>query len=264
MKPFDELTDAELLELTADQIERYVDLACAEAGVALPPVLPAPPDTSGPKPDMTVYAVGGFEFSDKADALRVADAVNAARSYGDARCIGHNYNAPYKWVPRETPDQQVSERACFKLETAAGLTAELNRRAQEKADYDKARQEYDSIEYKRGELRREIASKVQTVQATERRRARLRADYKRYLELADGRRRIAARFLKSAQEDADTLCPELFVFTQADPPDPKPRAYHGDEPDLSVTITNIGTTPIGVTEQADGALVITRSDDIQF
>ena len=61
-----------------------------------------------------------------------------------------------------------------------------------------------------------------------RRQATIRSQYDRYLSLAEGRRAVAARFLKAAVSDAEDVCPDLFT------PDETPgigaqRMYVGEE-----------------------------------
>lgn len=209
MKDFTDLTDAEL--------------------VALDPALPALPDTAPRKPDMVSYVLGGWEFSDRADALRVLEVLHTCTSYGVTGLVGRDYNSGWKWIPKDVTEITISERPCFREETAARFGVEMDRRAQEKTAYDKAKAEYDSIDRSRTIIRDEMTTRLLSVLAVEARRGRLRAEFQRYLELAEGRRRVAARFLASAHKDAPTLVPELFQFTVADPPDPKPRAYHNDD-----------------------------------
>lgn len=217
MKTFDSLTEQELVALTDDEIQRYIDYACAEHGVPLlPAMLPEPPKVEPPAQDAVVYAVGRAYSTDVVcmksdDAQRLADLLNSIPTCSLGYVSGPSYEK--KIEPQRGP-YLVMPTPCYSAELAATIAPTLASAERAKNVYDAAKKDYDRAVNERGAFASEIREKVEEAWATHRRREDRRRDYARYLELADGNADIAARFLQNAHRDAIDLLPELFA-TQA-------------------------------------------------
>ncbi len=76
MKPFSQLNDAELIELTDEQIDYYVKLHKAEAGIRILSLPEMPAQREIPAPELQMYEVVGHVFSDKEKAEEIASTIN--------------------------------------------------------------------------------------------------------------------------------------------------------------------------------------------
>lgn len=214
VKRFEELTHADLLGLTTEQVDYYVDRACAEEGVPLlPESSPVPPPGDHPVPHRTFYcvrSVSGLLFDDPAVAEQVADVLSQVRRYRLESIPGRDWRNHEQYAKpvgdRETTatvkhlDEHLYETHRLRVEQYEAS----------RADYAEARTAYDAAVQKRLEVFRRVAGFVTAAQALERRREALRAMFRRYVELAAGDIETAQRFLRQAVPDAEEACPELF------------------------------------------------------
>lgn len=207
MRSFEDLSDAEVLALSDEQVNRYVDLACAEAGVPLMPPLPVEPMPITLTPDVSIYIVGDFCFYNSDDAFRVAELVNSLR-----RCTLQYVSGPrYERVVRPAEGELiVTPSKNFSVENWDRVKNDANRYTEQKKAYDLELAEYNKTSKARTDIAESIHERRGRVLADERRRQTLRAHFERYLTLADGNREIAARFLQAAHSDAPVLLPDLF------------------------------------------------------
>lgn len=245
MKPFDELTDDELAELTDEQVSLYIDLRSAEEGVPLlPETAPVAPDEAlTPSPQIEVFQVSAEYFTDRAEAEAVRDAIRRAKSRVGVGYVGNDYRQ--KKIKRDSDAVEISTSLAHDEATAERLRNVLAEATRRRDSYEAERREYDLVLAKRDKVFKPIQQAVSDARARNYQRQRIRSQHARYLQLADGNRRIAARFLESARSDARELCPELFTFTPADPPDPSPKARQYQEDDDAAV-----QQPIGVGERA--------------
>lgn len=207
MRAFDDLSQHELTELTDDQIRRYIDIACAEEGIALLPDPPTPPSNVIAE-DKTCYSVGDLMFEAQDVAQRVADFVNAQPGRGTTEYIsGPSYRRAWK---RELDPIEVGRVALFSPERAGGLKAEIEAGDRAKKAYEDAKRAYDQAAHARGNVARHIRTTIEEAWDRRRRINFLREAHERYLQLAEGNRTIAARFLAKAYADARELVPEAF------------------------------------------------------
>jgi hypothetical protein len=227
MKLFDDLTTAELAALSEQEIERYVDLACAEAGVALLPEVPIAPDpVDRTKPDREVYRVDGTFFVHRAHAEQVASLATSFSRYRP-NYAGNDYST-MKVQPDPDP-VEVRVQLCFSEEFYNTRAAAIEAHDEAHRSYVAGRRTYDDIVQKRLDIRRPMQARISHARNRTYKCTRLRAEHERYLDLAEGNRRVAARFLAAAYADAEELIPDVFNFTPADPPDPRPRSYNHNE-----------------------------------
>jgi hypothetical protein len=210
IKPFDDLTDPELLAIDDETRRYYVDRECAEAGIKLLPPggPPVKPDDEAVRDDGTVYAVGGFYFSDPDNARRVAEFVKAVPH----RCTReYIHGAGYRH--RLEPDDgevRVGTETCLSRERANSMRERISASEEAKAEYTKAKTEYDTIVISRRDVETRIGGKISEVWHRKRALDRILAEWDRYTVLANGDETIARRFLVAAHEDAKTIAPGLF------------------------------------------------------
>jgi hypothetical protein len=209
-KPFDTLTEAELVALTSEGLRWYIDRACAENGIQLlPDAAPTKPSQTPIAPDGFVYQVAGLSFRTHDDAIAVRDFI---RERGRVKLdYGHgDYN--HKVIkPLDDDDEVVTTKAAFTETYSASI---IDVKAEQKATseaYALAREQYEEIVEKRTTIANGIMASYNSAIRYEKDRQALRHEYTRYLVLAEGDPVIAANFLKSAKPGSVTLLPELYT-----------------------------------------------------
>lgn len=204
MQDFNTLTNADILALTDVQIETYIDLACAEAGAPFVPPEPTEPVKPVAEPDLTLYKVGSIVFKDAEVANRLLETVASSQVYEDTYNV---YATDTKTVKPIGP----GDYSYPKVETLRGMSPTRHAECKQalelytaaKKKYDEEKKAYDRAVEMRGNIAADIRDRVYEAIAARDLRERLRADFRRYLDLADGNTEIAARFFQKAYPDYD-------------------------------------------------------------
>lgn len=206
MKTFDELTDAEVLALTDAEIERYIDLECARAGVPLLPPEPGPePEKPQADKDVTLYEVGGHSFREQEQALRVAAAINSEHPVETKYASGPGYQ---RIVGGPADEATVTTSSYFSRERWDAVGAELIAYEEAKQQWERERDEYRKAVSRRNSTVEWVVDRISTVREGERQRERYANLYLRYLGLADGDEVVARKFLLDAEPEAAKYLPE--------------------------------------------------------
>lgn len=223
MKPFEKLTDADLTALTDQDIERYVDLACAEQGIQLKPEFPPEPPAMGNfEPDAMVYKAPQYlEFTDEAEAREVVRVVSQCKSR-----VQTGYTRTPEGVTgehirtRDVGEARVEAKRVFSAERAAAMGEEMAQAAVLEEAYKKRLKEYQSIVSSHANVRAEIMAPIYLARERSKRSAELQRVYERYLLLAEGSERIALGFLAKGYSDARERLPQLpwSLIDPAGPP----------------------------------------------
>lgn len=203
MKSFNELTDDEVLALGDAEVETYIDLACAEEGVPFLPPLPEAPEKYDPKGTVTIFRVGGEEFTDSAEAEAIASAINAATSRVNvsAKYPQGGWRGQSQWVldgEDEAREVSVSTQTVFTLAEYEQHRARLAAYLTDKNEYDEKLATYKSVASKREDARIPITERVDHVKSAAALRGYLIAGFAPYVELADGDKTVAMRFYRRA------------------------------------------------------------------
>lgn len=228
VKAFGELTHDDLLGLTDEQVDFYIDLACAEAGVRLLP--PAMPDATAPDVKNTFWMACGVRFLVREEAEQVAALASRFRRVTMEYMHGSNYSRQHA-RPASEPEAvtEVREIDQHLYETHR---LRLDQHAAEMGAYGEAREEYDRICRERATVHGRIRERREAARTLERRRRHIRAELERYLELAGYVYQTALNFLEAAYPDARDACPDVFLptCTQAPVRAGRVRGVTTDEP----------------------------------
>lgn len=228
MKPFSELTHLELIALDRATIDRYIDLECAEEGIALidatPPTLPA---TAPPGNDQTAYCLAAF-FVHRADAEQVAAfAARFARVTKEYKTLpGKTYKSTYVFEPT-IPDSELTVAAdtAFSQEVYAKRASVIAAAEREKGEYETAKAAYDRAIEQRLRVASRFQEAIDEARASEAKRAGYQSLFSRYLDLAEGVRRTACRFMVNTHADAPDVIPEMYTPDESGPIMTTPRKY---------------------------------------
>ena len=202
---FDDLNDAEVLALDHDGVGRWIDIECACEGVPLLPPEPTEPAAPLMTPDVTVFNVGNLYFANADEATRIAE---LAMSFPRHEL---NYVSGPRYEKRVGPasDVLVSPQRAYSVKHWEEVKDEAERYTTAKATYDHLKTDFDKAVKLRERIAESVREHVERVQDAERERQQMRLNLARYLDLADGDREIAVKFLKAAYPDAATVLPEL-------------------------------------------------------
>lgn len=232
-KAFSELTESELVNLSSEDVTRYIDLACAEEGIGLLPPRPVEPTKENVADDLDAYQVGSsvdLVFLDAGDAAHVAAAINATRTRGFGEYVsGPSYRRKFHKLSDSVTVTSIRLLSADRLATMGDRLAAYE--AEQKA-YTADLAEFERTLKARQNVGSSIHSDLEKAHRTYSLRERRRGEYARYLELADGNAAVATRFLLRAFPDARELMPELGEPDRPVPP-PAPVTEDAVDPSLS-------------------------------
>jgi hypothetical protein len=220
---FEDLKEPDLLALTNDQIVRWIDIECACNGVPLLPPKPVEPTKVAFTPNIQAFEVADLIFDSSADALRLVALLRELKVYRSEYVSGPHYERVLK-LGREF---SIESKRYFTPEAWDAVKDEAAAYTRDFNIYTAAKKEYDAIVQVRARIVNGINEAIENAHQRENIRQRVRADFDRYLDLADGNRKIALAFLRAAwthdparvDEVFPPLSPELQEI--ADNPDPR-------------------------------------------
>jgi len=206
---FDDLDDATVLQLTADQISRWIDITCAIEGVPLLPAEPVMPESVDFTPDTIAYELDGLIFRNAEDAATVLTLLRSMTMYGSSYCNWPGYKRALTPKTGFVVDmKEFFSPARWDTIKAAGADA-----SRQENLYNAAMIEYNKIIEARRHIVDSISERVEAVHQREGQRDRIRTEFARYLDLANGDQAIALRFLLNAWKH--NQAPVLEVFPEA-------------------------------------------------
>jgi hypothetical protein len=199
-KPFEQLTDKELLELTQDQIDWYIKLKKAEAGIRIVVCPETPEYRQIPDKDFTLYEVCGYHFEDRETAEEIARAVNGKIT--KAYKVDYDYyrgGSDHKYAkPYEGNLVDVNIVTVYKKETYFGIKDILISNKKIEDAYKDLKNEYDQQE----EASSEIVEKIYGAIIGARERKQQYEEYltriQEYLRLSNGDTTVAWNFFEKA------------------------------------------------------------------
>lgn len=199
MKTFEQLNDSELVSLNQEQIDWYIKLKKAEAGVKIINCPEFPSYQSIPEPDLQLYGVAGRYFTTPEKANQVASAINVvlAESFSvdynwhfDSK---HKYASPYSGNLESVEIVRVYSRPVY--DSIKDILAS-NKKIQEA--YEKFKREYDDEDEKSTEIVDSIYEAINKAKERLEQFRNFKTRIIEYLQLADGNRDIAWNFFDKA------------------------------------------------------------------
>lgn len=213
MKQITELSEAEILQLTTEQINKMIQFKMAEAGIKILTKPVEPTYQELPKKTILLYDVSGitYLFSDKLIAEDEGQALQAASSkMKSSTYVGNDYT--HKKVKNLDEYDlknigKVTEVLLYSTDDAiqANEISKINK--ERKKEYETLLSEFKANETEADYIRIDIWDIVKKVQAKHSHMADMKYEYERYLDLAEGNKKIALNFLKKAYSiDEETEC----------------------------------------------------------
>lgn len=210
MKRFYEMDETELLALDEETTMKLIDYECALEGVPMLPPAPGPePAKVTATPDATLYTVAGQKTLDHEQAKRILDACNSGQLY-ETSYPRNDYQTLFL-----TPLSEKSYGAP-KIETSQVHSAEQwDRIKNEYTSFSERMDEWNAINKnyqaalkERSSITDDVYSKISDARRHSFERDRVREEFARYMELAEGNRQIALNFLQKVKDLSEF--PELL------------------------------------------------------
>jgi hypothetical protein len=191
MKPFNTLTQIELAALTDEQVQEYVDYACAEKGIPLVFTVIEQPESLKSQSDITLMSFSEFvvdEETGKKIAQILADSNQYKKEYNQNSyeiCTSDYYVVKPKLIRTKSP-QLVAKEA---VENAK-LTREWKA-------YNEASEVQQQAMEDRQKLIDELYDTIYEARSFVNKKDSLISAYDKYLSMAGGDREIATRFFEN-------------------------------------------------------------------
>lgn len=205
MKTIEDLSHEELIALNDDQIEQFIQIEIAQAGVkpCSTPIVPSLNDAGIVKEDM-YYKVGELLFKNKEDAIKVAamDLYKTAYDWG----IGYNYMWAEKLI-----DLQIVENPVYKQSDCLRVAPALQKQKVLKDDYEKSKSEYDKWLKSTTQYRDYVWGKISEAKKLEYAIQNAISAINKYKEISGGDIEIALNFFNKAFHDENQTVKELAL-----------------------------------------------------
>ena len=209
IKRLDEYTNEELLELTEEQVETLIDLECAHEGVALLPVeAPIKPDDSKIGPDSVIYEIKNLEhFETMEDAQKVVEVASKLPR------VQKQYLSHASYKEKKGPvdsDIGINIVKVFSEQHYANVATENARIEASLKAYKEAKEEYDELFEKHGEISESVISRLNVARNEKNMLDTLKDEAGRYISLAQGEKEIAKNFMINARPNQKDMIEEHF------------------------------------------------------
>ena len=196
MKRFEEMTELELAQLDDKGVENLIDFECASRGIKLLPEMPVKPIKTLVEPDLAIHVLKNINF------LHHHEATNLAELLKNYKTVNTSGWGSSERAYDSSQDVSITTKMIYSVEKYAEIETELNKYNALVTEYESAKRAYEEIKLERKVIANEINDKRGEVQAVEGRKSELTTLFARYLELAEGNRPMALKFLNNAHPDA--------------------------------------------------------------
>ena len=193
MRRYTDLTKKELAELSQEELDRFIELELAYAGVT-PVMYPVKPMIKEIALDMSevAYEVFGVLFKNQEDALTVSK-MEVFREDYDYYGAGYNY----KYL-KLNDNNGVKAEKYYKKEEVLAIKDVLKGNRLLEEEYGKQKKMYDAFLKDTEAIRDSVREAVTAAHTFFQRVAAMKLQYQRYLTLAEGDEKIARNFFDSA------------------------------------------------------------------
>lgn len=200
MKLFNDYTGKEVESLTDEDIQRLINLECADRGAPMLPPLPVEPKAPEVKPDMTLYQVAyGLYVDNLPDATKIIEAIKSSSAIYDTNyCCGYQYQ---RATPKSLADTAMTTSQVFSPEKWGSAENDYAKYEAAKKQYDADIKEYQSAAGERSAVSEYIWGIVSECRRFMNRREQMLGYLQQYIDLAEGDAETGARFFKKAYSD---------------------------------------------------------------
>lgn len=198
-------TGQEVENLTDEQVQKIINLECADAGAPMLPERPERPEKLTHKPDMQLYQVGGYygwHVKTPEDAAKILSVLGDVDVW-DTEYAGSNYNN--KRAKKKEGCEltgKVEAINVFSPELWDEVKLEIEAYDAKKKSYDKLLEEYNKADKERNNISEWVWGIVSDARDFKRKREELETFKQSYIDLAEGDLELGDKFFLKAYPDA--------------------------------------------------------------
>jgi hypothetical protein len=200
MKKITEMSHDEIIALDRDDIERLIDIACAETGIPLRDLAPVAPVEPKSERGLNSYKIINVVFKTRESAEALQDCLR--KNFRNILRMDYSKPSEYRL--------KIEDYAYSTDEEIKAQNKEDELYNKEFAEYKALKDKYDTHLAQRQEVADPILDIYNEAVAKEQVRQMLQRESGRYLDLAEGNVEIAVNFLKSTFPDALEKVKDIF------------------------------------------------------
>jgi len=211
MKRYEDLTHEEWIALEEADIERFIDIEIAEAGI-MPiscPTMPTLEDEGIVKSEVA-YDIGGLLLKNEEDATKVATMQHFQTSY-DYSAGGYDY----QWLD-PVLEKKVSKKLFYKQVDVVRIKEILQRNKSKRDEYDGRKSKYDKYLQSTGSIRDAVYSVYYEARQLEGEYKEAEKVFIKYRGLSDGDDKVAMSFFSNTYKDRPDILKKFGVEVKAE------------------------------------------------
>lgn len=197
MRRIEDLNREELLALTDEEIKRFIDIECAHEGISILGDPPNPPIAPEQKRNLTLYKVGDIYFGKKEEAEAVVQLLARATLYS-FRYLGGYWDSNFRYAEPTTDVPQIQIENFFDEAEIRAVKSKLETYVAEKKVYDRRKDEYEKQVAATESCSSKVYDRISEAREYKDELDHIVRTYNKYLDLAEGDRKIAWNFFESA------------------------------------------------------------------
>lgn len=200
MKTFEQLNDAELVDLTDEQIADYIKLKKAEQGIKILQQPEAVSLRQIPEANTVVYEVSGRYFLEKEPAEEICEVINKHSHKQRDVTYDYHINSSVKYERPKSYNnlENVSVSKVFSQETFNEIKDILKSNSMIEKSYETVMEEYKAEEEKAAELTESVYEQIQKAKDRIAQFQEYKVRIVDYIKLANGVTDIAWNFFDKA------------------------------------------------------------------
>jgi hypothetical protein len=208
MKRYTELTQEELLELSDERTQYFIDLEIAHAGI-IPVDAPVAPVLTEPNivPNIEAFEIHGLIFLNQDDAIAVSRLPALAQDYDYH--IGDKYRT-LKPKSQAYGPEGVIARKFYDPSAVAIVRGQLIDIKKEKERYDREKTEWDKYQNKIRDIRDGVYCAISNARSEKASTDRAQEVYAKHLKLAENNEEIAKNFFREAYKNDPEMIEKIL------------------------------------------------------
>lgn len=219
MKKITEMSDAEIIILTNEELETLIKFDMAQQGIKIIEKPKEPEYISIPEKDKTVFTVSGTDliFEDRQHAQAISDTLLAIRGESFKSSYNSDYNLRYiKKTKLDRYDYDkigtISSESYYKKETVDNIEENVKANNKLKKQYENEFADYQEAYDSAKNIREDIYNAYEVACVKQRNMILMKSKFSDYLKLANQDQEIAMNFLKKAYTIDSEI--ETFILAQ--------------------------------------------------
>jgi hypothetical protein len=201
MKRIDELSKAEVLALTDEEITALIELECAVNGVPLLPAYPIKPNVPKYEPDLQIFKIESVVLTSLDAATTIMEAYNKVALYK----MGYDDKYPKPMSEDDYNYPKIKKEKVMSAELYNKIKTEKEASDALMKAYESQKREYDNVLNLQKQHTEHVRNIVDNVWEEKYTKDRYKTEFDRYMKLADNNCSIAWNFLKNAHSDVEDI-----------------------------------------------------------